>query len=162
MSNVIVIYDSQTGFTERMAKAVVEGVKHVTGVDVELLKVGTPFSISRLNQADAIILGSPTIYGSVTPEMGIFLECVKAHAESKRLNLSGKIGGVFGSYEWDGGWVVEKIGADMKALGIRVAAPAVSLADGMGGKYAIRLNDDALQKCHDLGRVIAEHVAGET
>lgn len=159
MSNVIVIYDSRTGFTERMAQAVVEGVEGVTGVDVELLKVGTPFSVSKLNQAGAIILGSPTIYGSVTPEMGVFLECVRAHVESKRLNLSGKIGGVFASYEWDGGWVAEKIGADLKALGIQVVAPTVSLADGMGGKYAIRLDDDALQKCHDLGRVIAEHVA---
>ena len=46
MSKEIVVYDSKTGFTEQMAKAVVDGVKDVEGVDVELLKVGTPFSIS--------------------------------------------------------------------------------------------------------------------
>ncbi len=158
MSKIIVIYDSQTGFTERMAKAVVKGAGGVGGVEVELLKVGTAFSVSKLNAADAIILGSPTVYGSVTPEMGVFLECVKAHVEAKRLKLSGKIGGAFASYEWDGGWVVEKIKADMTAIGIKVLAPMVSLADGMGGRHVARLTDDAQQQCQNLGRSIAKHV----
>jgi len=159
MSKVIVIYDSRTGFTERMAKTVVEGAEKVRGVEVKLLKVGTPFSISELDTADAIILGSPTIYGSVTPEMGIFLECVRAHKQSKRLKLSGKIGGVFGSYGWDGGWVIEKLGADIKALGIKVVAPAVSLAHEMYEE--IRIDEEALKRCRELGRAVAEKVKGK-
>ena len=158
MATVDIIFDSQTGFTERMAKAVAEGVDGVEDVEVAVFKVGTPFSVSKLNAADAIILGSPTIYGSVTPAMNIFLECVKAHVESKRLNLSGKIGGVFASYEWDGGWVADKLCADLKALGVKVVAPAVSLVDGMGGSYEIRVRDDDLQKCRKLGQVIAETI----
>jgi flavorubredoxin len=159
MSKVIVVYDSKTGFTEQMAKAVVDGVKDVEGVDVELFKVGTPFSISRLNTADALIFGSPTRYGGVTQEMGFFLENVEAHIESRRLNLSGKIGGVFASYEWDGGWVAEKIKGIMEALGIRVVAPLVSLVDGVHGRQRLQMEKDALQKCRDLGTAIAKKVA---
>jgi len=160
MSKVIVIFDSKTGFTEQMAKAVVEGAKDVGGVDVELIKVGTPFSISRLNSADALIFGSPTRYGGVTQEMGFFLENVEAHKESKRLNLSGKIGGVFASYEWDGGWVAEKIKANMESLGIRVVSPPVSLADGMHGRHGINIDEEAIQMCRDLGRAVAEKASG--
>jgi len=159
MPKVVVIYDSQTGFTERMAKAVVEGVESVKGVDVELLKLRTPFSISKLDVADGIILGSPTIYGSVTPEMRTFLECVRVNKESKRLKLSGKAGGVFGSYGWDGGWVVDQLSIDMKALGIKIVAPTVSLADGTSGKYKIPMDEKSLQRCRDLGRTVAEKVA---
>ena len=162
MSKVIVVYDSKTGFTEQMAKAVVEGVKGVEGVDVELFKVGTPFSISQLNSADALIFGSPTRYGGVTQEMGFFLENVEAHKESKRLNLSGKIGGVFASYEWDGGWVAEKIKATMEALGIRVVEPLVSLVDGVHGRRRLQMDEEALQKCRDLGKAVAEKAAGTT
>jgi multimeric flavodoxin WrbA len=162
MSKVIVVYDSKTGFTEQMAKAVVEGAKGVKGVDVELIKVGTPFSISKLNEADALIFGSPTRYGGVTQEMGFFLENIEAHKESKRLNFSGKIGGVFASYEWDGGWVAEKIKSNMEALGIQVVEPPVSLADGMHGKYGMQIGQEAIQKCLDLGKAIAEKAAGTT
>ena len=162
MSKVIVVYDSKTGFTEQMATAVIEGVKSVEGVDAELFKVGTPFSISRLNSADALIFGSPTRYGGVTQEMGFFLENVEAHIESKRLNLSGKIGGVFASYEWDGGWVAEKIKTIMESLGIRVVAPLVSLVDGVHGRRRIQRDEEARQKCRGLGKAIAERLAGKT
>lgn len=162
MSKVIVVFDSKTGFTERMAKAVVEGAKGVEGADIELIKVGTPFSISKLNSADALIFGSPTRYGGVTQEMSFFLENVEAHKESKRLNLSGKIGGVFASYEWDGGWVADKIKANMESLGIQVVAPPVSLANGMRGRHGSNIDAESLQKCRDLGKVVAEKAVGTT
>lgn len=162
MGKVIVIYDSKSGFTEKMAKAVVEGAESVKGVDAELLKLGTPFSISKLDAADGIVLGSPTIYGNVTPEMRTFLESVRANKESKRLKLSGKVGGVFGSYGWDGGWVVDQLSLDMKALGIRIVAPTVSLADGLGGRYKVQIDEKSLQLCRDLGRTVAERAAGKT
>jgi multimeric flavodoxin WrbA len=157
MSKVIVLFDSKTGFTERMAKAVVEGAEGVEGVEIELIKVGTPFSISKLNSADALIFGSPTRYGGVTQEMSFFLENVEAHKESNRLKFSGKIGGVFASYEWDGGWVAEKIKANMESLGIRIVAPPVSIVNGMPG---INIDAESLQKCRDLGKAIAEKASG--
>ena len=154
MPRVVVIYDSRAGLTEKMAKAVVEGIKKVRGIEVELLKLGTAFSISKLDLADALIFGSPTIYGSTTPEMNTFIEALKEHKKSKRLKLSGKIGGVFGSYGYNGGWVIEKLSMDMKALGIEIVSPPISVADKMGG-MGIRIDEKSLQKCRELGHNIA-------
>lgn len=157
MSKVIVIYDSKTGFTERMAKIIVEGVNSVSDVSAESHKVGTPFSISNLNDADAIIVGSPTRYGSVTQEMRAFLDSLKDSIESKRLTVLGKIGGVFGSYEWDGGWVVEKITAELEKLGIGIVA-AVSLADGLSGRQRSGFDETYRNQCFTLGKTVAEKI----
>ena len=51
-----------------MAKTVAQDFKD-ENINVELLKVGTPFSISKLIEPDAIIIGSPTHYSDVTGEM---------------------------------------------------------------------------------------------
>ena len=155
MPKVVVIYDSQTGNTEKMAKAVVDGVRMVEMVEVELLKVGTPFSISKLKNANAIILGSPSRYGSITAEMKEFLEAVKEHKDSKKLEFSRKVGGVFGSYAWDGGWVTDKLEADVKALGIRIVTSAVSAVDQMG-VMGTRIDEASLKRCRELGRFVAE------
>lgn len=157
MSKIIVIYDSKTGFTETMAKIIVEGVNSVSDVSAESHKVGTPFSISNLNDAEAIIVGSPTRYGSVTQEMRAFLDSLKDSIESKHLTVLGKIGGVFGSYEWDGGWVVEKITAELEKLGIGVVA-AVSLADGLSGRQRSGFDEVYRKQCFTLGKTVAEKI----
>jgi flavorubredoxin len=157
MSKIIVIYDSKTGFTEAMAKIIIEGVTSVSGVSAESYKVGSPFSISNINEADAIILGSPTRYGSVTQEMRAFLDSLKDLIESKHISVLGKIGGVFGSYEWDGGWVVEKITAELEKLGIGVVA-AVSLADGLSGRQRTGLDEAYRKQCFNLGKTVAEKI----
>ncbi|MFH0748587.1 MAG: flavodoxin domain-containing protein [Candidatus Bathyarchaeota archaeon] len=160
MPYVIVIYDSKTGNTEKMAKAVVEGAELVKDVTVTLLKVGSPFSISKLNTADAIILGSPTRYGNVTSEMKEFLDAVKEHVDSKKLKLSEKIGGVFASYAWDGGWVTSILERTMNALGIHLITSSVSAVDNMGA-MGIRINEETLQKCKDLGKDVAQKIGGK-
>jgi multimeric flavodoxin WrbA len=152
-----------------MAKAVVDGVKEVRGIEVELLKAGTLFSISKLNEADALIVGSPSHYGSVTKELKAILESMKTLQKTNKLSLSGKIGGVFTSYAWDGGWLSEKLKSDMKALGIQVVEPAISAIDKIGGSIShrrklnaikrSRIDEKILQKCHQLGKKIAMNFA---
>jgi len=154
MSKILVIFDSETGNTEKMAKAIVEGISQIESVEFELLKAGTPFSITKLNTADALIFGSPTRYGNVTHEMNEFLESAKEHSESNRLKLLGKIGGAFGSYAWDGGWVTYKLEAEMKTLGIQIVVPAVSAVDNMGAMGS-RINEAAFKKCREMGKAIA-------
>jgi len=157
MPKIVVVYDSSSGNTEKMAKAVVEGANTVKGVEVELHKVGTPFSISILDSAHAIVFGSPTEYGNVTPEMRAFLESVSKLKAAKKLELKDKIGGVFGSYGWDGGWVIDALGEAMKLLGIKVVPPTVSAVDQMGG-MGTRIDETYLKKCRDLGKTIAERL----
>ncbi len=158
MAKVIVVYDSKTGLTEMMAKAVIEGVKMVSGVETELFKAGTPFTLSKIDEADAIIMGSPTHYANVTHEMREFIESLKWLVQTNKIRLSGKKGGVFGSYAWDGGWVIDRLGEDMKALGINVVAPVVSAIDRMGG-MGIRIDEESLQRCRELGKAVAMEFA---
>ena len=158
MPKVVVIYDSESGNTEKMAKAVAEGASSVEGVESELHKVGTPFPISLLDKADAIIVGSPSIYGLPTPEMRAFLDSAKEQKATKKLKLKNKIGGVFGSYAWDGGYVVNWLSEAMQALGVKMVPQMVSAVDRMG-LMQTRIDEKALQKCRDLGRAVAEELA---
>jgi NAD(P)H dehydrogenase (quinone) len=68
---VLVVYHSETGNTERMAQSVAEGARSVEGVEVELLSVDE-VSTDQLIEADAIIVGSPVYNANVTPEISTF------------------------------------------------------------------------------------------
>lgn len=156
MPKIAIIYDSKSGNTEKMAKAVAEGAKTFKDVEVELHKAGTRFPISILDEADAIILGSPSKYGNPTTEMREFIECAIARAERSRLR--GKTGAVFGSYAWDGGDVVDRLAEAMTTLGIELVAPTLTAVDRMG-LMGVRIEEESLQKCHELGKTVAEKVA---
>jgi NAD(P)H dehydrogenase (quinone) len=51
MAKVLIIYDSKTGHTEKMALAAAEGAKQMKGVDVEFKKVEQA-NIEDLQEAD--------------------------------------------------------------------------------------------------------------
>jgi NAD(P)H dehydrogenase (quinone) len=92
MVRVLVLYDSPTRNTEKMASAVVEGVKQVAGVKPVLKKVSEA-SLDDLEEADGIIVGSPTYYGLMSGNLKAFLDkSVEIHGK-----LEGKVGGAFTS-----------------------------------------------------------------
>jgi len=114
---VQVIFHSLHGHMHSMAEAVAEGARG-TGAEVELLQVKEtlPQEIlekmgavetkkafahipeadpARLKEADAILLGTPTRYGSATAQMQAFLDATGSHWASGA--LVGKVGGVFTS-----------------------------------------------------------------
>jgi NAD(P)H dehydrogenase (quinone) len=88
---VLIVYDSKTGNTEKMALAVADGVKEA-GVDVALKKVDTTTNDDLLD-ADGIVIGSPTYYGQMSAKVkAMFDESVKIHGK-----LEGKVGAAFTS-----------------------------------------------------------------
>ena len=88
---VLIVYDSRSGNTEKMAHAVSEGVRE-EGVDVEVKKVDDA-SVDELPGVDGLILGSPVYYGLPTAKLKEFIdESVKYHGK-----LDEKIGGAFAS-----------------------------------------------------------------
>ena len=93
--NLLIVYYSQTGNTEKMAKAVEEGAKSVVGVNVELKYFVRP---KELTEADAIILGMPTYYHDIGKDMKNLLE----GTSKEEISLKGKVGAAFGSYGWSG------------------------------------------------------------
>ena len=92
MVKVLIVYDSRTGNTEKMALAVAEGAKKVSDTKV-VLKTADAAKNSDLLEADAILLGSPTYYGDMSGKMKEFIDkSVKIHGK-----LAGKVGGAFTS-----------------------------------------------------------------
>jgi len=142
MSKVLILYDTRTGNTGRMARAVAEGAKSVEGVEVALKKVGE--GSGELADADAIILGSPT--HNTKPS-----RAVKGLLSNlSQVPLKGKVGAAFGSYGWSG----EAAGIMVRALrgqGVRV------IGEGLRVRRTPGTSD--LARCKDLGRAVAESVA---
>jgi NAD(P)H dehydrogenase (quinone) len=94
---VLVVYYSMYGHIHRMAEAMVEGVKEVSGAEVELRRVPETLSeeilgkmgaleaqkafshvpvatVDELTEADAIIFGTPTRFGNMCGQMRQFLD----------------------------------------------------------------------------------------
>jgi len=92
MPKVLVVYDSRTGNTERMATAVADGAMQVKGTEVVVLKVDKA-KMQDLIDSDAIILGSPTYYGNMSGKMKSFID----RTNSIHGRLNGKVGGAFTS-----------------------------------------------------------------
>jgi len=144
MPKVLIVYYSHTGNTEKMARAVAEGAKTVTDVEVDVKRDETPF---RLGSYDAILIGAPTYQHNMTSNIKNFLEKVAFH----NVNLKGRIGAAFGSYGWSG------------------EAPGFAL-EVMENKFAMNVlkppllieytpDDKGLEKCRELGKRVAEQVS---
>ncbi|MGB9959657.1 MAG: flavodoxin family protein [Candidatus Bathyarchaeales archaeon] len=92
MAKVLVVYDSKTGNTEKMAFAVAEGAKQVGGVEVVVKKVDQT-SLEDLVDADGIIMGSPTYFGQMSAKLKALIDnSVEIHGK-----LEGKVGAAFTS-----------------------------------------------------------------
>lgn len=61
MPKVLVIYHSQSGNTEKMAKAVAEGARRVSGTEV-ILKKATEATLEDLVSSSGIAVGSPDYF----------------------------------------------------------------------------------------------------
>ena len=92
MSKVLITYFTRTGNTEMMAKAIAEGIRLNAHVELRRL-FECPKNIESF---DAILIGSPNYYHTLTHNLKEFLE----ELAFRKVNLKGKIGGAFGSYGW--------------------------------------------------------------
>lgn len=79
MKNVCIVYHSGYGHTERQANAVAEGVRRVEDVNCTMVPVGQLEHMEgphwkHLDEADAIIFGTPTYMGAVSCDFKRFME----------------------------------------------------------------------------------------
>ncbi|MCX8170744.1 MAG: NAD(P)H-dependent oxidoreductase [Candidatus Bathyarchaeota archaeon] len=90
MVNILIVYDSKTGNTEKTAFLVAEGVRKVNGVNCVVKRVEET-TLDDLLGADGIILGSPTYYGGMSAKIKDLIDrSVKIHGK-----LDGKVGAAF-------------------------------------------------------------------
>ncbi len=92
MAKILIVYDSKTGNTEKMALAVAEGAGQLKDVETTVKRVEKT-SLDDLCSSDGIIIGSPTYYGQMSGKLKILIDqSVKIHGK-----LEGKVGAAFTS-----------------------------------------------------------------
>ena len=90
MVDVLIIYDSKTGNTEKAALLIAEGVKKVKGVNCIVKRIDD-VTLNDLLRADGIIIGSPTYYGCMSAKVKDLIDkSVEIHGK-----LEGKVGAAF-------------------------------------------------------------------
>lgn len=92
MIRILVVYDSRTGNTEKMAHAVADGARKVEGTTV-VVKSAEKARVHDLLEADGIILGSPTYYGDMSGRLKTLID----QSNDIHGKLEGKVGGAFTS-----------------------------------------------------------------
>lgn len=73
MTQVLIMYHSRTGNTERLAEAIVEGVRQVEGVEA-VLKPAPEVTEEDFLASDGIIAGSPTYFGVMAAELKLVFD----------------------------------------------------------------------------------------
>jgi len=142
---VLVVYDSMWGSTEKMAKAIIEGIRS-EGVEAMLFRL--PVSdrgdvIKELLEARGLLIGSSTINNNILPTVAPFLE------ELRGLKPRGKIAAAFGSYGWGGG-ALKTIEETLKQAGMELASP------GLAVNWVP--NKEEIQKCFEFGKEFARKI----
>lgn len=151
MSKAMVVYFSKSGHTKKMAEAITEGIES-TGISVTLCDVQKA-KVDDLVVHDAIILGSPTYYGTMAAELKKFLdESVKYHGK-----LAGKVGGAFSSSGMLGGGNETTVLSIVEALLIHGMILQGNAKIGHYGPVAVGSPDtSALKECVTYGKRIGE------
>lgn len=95
MNKILIAYVSRAGTTEKMANYLAEGVR-MGGCEVEIKKTSEIEKAKDLQGFDGFIFGCPTYHKDMTQNMKQFL------FKAEQANLTGKIGGAFGSHTHSG------------------------------------------------------------
>ena len=103
---IVIIYDSKTGNTEKMAKAIAEGASKKA--EVEIKKIGDAFPLTIMSEADGVMFGSPVYYADVSNDMKDFLLHVESYIKANRKTINNIPAAIFGSYGYDGAWIMEE------------------------------------------------------
>jgi len=141
MPSLLILYNTKTGNTELMAKAVEEGAKEVPNVVVSLKYHATP---EELQSADAFIIGVPTYNHQVTLDVQSLLE----KTAQKNASLQGKTTAAFGSYGWSGEAPKQVLEILRNKFKTKIIEPPI-LAN-------YKPDEKTLEKCRKLGKHVAE------
>jgi len=149
MKRVLIVYDSRTGRTERMAKKIAEGLRSL-GHEVSLRRVADVRSEGELEGYDAYLFGSPTYFRRTTEAVKTFLFL------AQKADLRGKVGGAFGSYT--------HIGSGPRTIYDtmeHVFHMEMAEVNPFNVKEQILDSDRGDQACIDYGRAIAVKLLSE-
>ncbi len=141
----LIIYDTMWHSTEQMAKAISRGIEQ-EGVFAEMINLKVHHRsdvMTKVLDAGALVLGSPTLNNGLLPRMAGFLMYMRG------LKPQNKIAASFGSYGWSGECVklLNEALDDMRLERVH---------EGIRFKYVP--TDDDLEECVAMGRIIGKEV----
>lgn len=145
MSKITIVYWSQSGNTESMAKAIGQGVldsQQEHGKEVEVVEVSNA-NADDLKEETVFALGCAAAGDEILDEyeMEPFVSEVEKFADGKKIAL-------FGSYGWGGGqW--------MRDWEERMTNAGATIVDGEGIICQDTPDDSVLEACKNLGKKLA-------
>ena len=142
---LLIVYHSQSGSTEKMARAVVRGARHpdVSGVDVTI-RSPLEADADDLLRADGFILGTPENFGYMSGALKYFLDRVYYACEGK---IAGKPYALFVCAGNDGTGAISSVQRILTGLAVREVQPPLLIA----GEF----DASRLPECEELGLTMA-------
>jgi len=127
---VTIAYVSAYGYTEKLAEEIAAGIRESSDADIHCFDMVTADAAkvqTMMNEADGILVGSPTINADVLPPIINLL-----------MNMNGiahcdKVAGAFGSYGWSGE-AADLLIARLKMLRMKVVEPAYKVVFKPGSR----------------------------
>lgn len=150
MSEILIVYYSKTGNTEKLAKAVAEGVREGKGNPT--LRYVDKVKMDELPGYDGIIAGSPVYFGSMAAELKKFFD----ESISVRKKMLNKVGAAFATGGHRTGGKETTILSILQAMLIE---GMIVLSDPFetGGHYGAAGSDDVgLKEGKALGKRVAQ------
>jgi flavorubredoxin len=145
---LLIFYISSYGNTRKMAEAIYNGAMQVPDVRVSLydLEGGevAPF-VDLIEEADGLILGTPTINGDAVKPIWDLLSSLAV------VSLKTKLGGVFGSYGWTGEGVRM---VEDRLRGLKLRVPISGL------RVKLIPTDEEILECEAFGLELAKELMG--
>ena len=140
----VIAYVSAYGYTKNMALSIAEGLKTAGGVEVsmyDLVYDDADAAMRAIDEADGVLLGSPTLVGDVLPPILNILIHLNPYIHK------GKMMGAFGSYGWSGE-AVPNLEERIRELRLPIPVP--------GLRIRFCPSDEQLKECVDFGKKFAE------
>ncbi|HEV8619693.1 MAG TPA: NAD(P)H-dependent oxidoreductase [Nitrospiraceae bacterium] len=157
---VLVTYHSLSGNTERMAEAVVDGVKSVSGAEALLKRVGK-VTADDLFSADAVVVGSPVYWSNMSGEVKTFFDNWQfKFGVFPEFKMKNKIGAAFAT----GGQVSSGKEVTMLTILAAMLGNQMIVVSG-GGAFgasattegdSLGIDNKELAEAKELGRRVAE------
>jgi len=144
----VVVYDTMWGSTERMARAIGEGLASGGATPVRLMPMHAAHRsdvATELLDAGALVVGSPTINNTLFPTLADVLAYLGG---LRRTNL---VGAAFGSYGWSGE-AIGRLEERLKSMNVEIVVDAL--------KVLYVPDAAALERCYALGARIAAVMKG--
>ena len=154
---VAILYDSMWASTERMARAILDGVVSA-GAEARLIHLrtnGLTEAAAEILEAAAIAVGTPTLHNRPMPEVAAFLSyaqglCPVAPGKDDARG-KGRTALAFGSHGWSGGGA--KIAEEaLSQIGYQIAQPVICCL--------YRPDQGTLDTCRQAGAHLAEKARG--